>query len=244
MTATNSERLLFLSLKPRFAEAIVSGEKTIELRRRPPQIDTPTEALIYASSPTKELIGACWVDDVVGHGAVDTMEDFRAGRRRHPARLPAVLRRVQNGARSPPVPAEATSRSRRAPRDAPNAGWLPTTTELPIRRARIRHSGGQRSPSTSLNCDVQTLAPWGHDEQRLSRTSATVAVMDDRWFGRIRCWTSGRRGPPPSVGPRSLERSPASRRGKRLDPSPGCHSGLVLVRPRSSHGGPTATPIR
>lgn len=65
MTATNSERLLFLSLKPRFAEAIVSGEKTIELRRRPPQIDTPTEALIYASSPTKELIGACWVDDVV-----------------------------------------------------------------------------------------------------------------------------------------------------------------------------------
>ncbi len=66
MTITeDSDRLLFLSLKPRFAEAILSGEKTIELRRRPPQIETPTEALIYASSPEKALVGGCWVDEIV-----------------------------------------------------------------------------------------------------------------------------------------------------------------------------------
>lgn len=64
MTTIN-ERLLLLSLKPRFAEAILSGMKSVELRRRPPQIATPTEALIYASSPTMELVGTCWVDDVI-----------------------------------------------------------------------------------------------------------------------------------------------------------------------------------
>lgn len=66
MTSTNaSDRLLFLSLKPEFAEGILSGKKTIELRRRPPQIDTPTKALVYASSPTMALVGSCWVDDIV-----------------------------------------------------------------------------------------------------------------------------------------------------------------------------------
>lgn len=61
----DADRLLFLSLKPRFAAAILNGTKTVELRRRPPQIATPTEALIYASSPTKALRGTCWVDDIV-----------------------------------------------------------------------------------------------------------------------------------------------------------------------------------
>lgn len=64
-STTDSDRLLFLSLKPEFAEGILSGKKTIELRRRPPLIDTPTEALVYASSPTMALVGSCWVDDIV-----------------------------------------------------------------------------------------------------------------------------------------------------------------------------------
>lgn len=62
---TAAERLLFLSVKPRFANAILDGSKTIELRRRPPLIETPTEALIYSSSPAMELAGACWVNDIV-----------------------------------------------------------------------------------------------------------------------------------------------------------------------------------
>lgn len=59
------ERLLLLSVKPRHANAILDGTKTVELRRRPPQIESPTEALIYSSSPAMELAGSCWIDDIV-----------------------------------------------------------------------------------------------------------------------------------------------------------------------------------
>ena len=59
-----TDRLLFLSVKPVFAEAILSGDKTIELRRSRPRINVPTEALIYASSPTMALVGECVVDDM------------------------------------------------------------------------------------------------------------------------------------------------------------------------------------
>ena len=61
----DSERLIFLSLKPRFAEAIVSGEKLIELRRQRPNLDLPTRALLYASSPAMALVGECVVTGVV-----------------------------------------------------------------------------------------------------------------------------------------------------------------------------------
>ena len=59
-----TDRLLFLSVKPVFAEAILSGTKTIELRRSRPRISVPTDALIYASSPTMALVGECVVDDI------------------------------------------------------------------------------------------------------------------------------------------------------------------------------------
>ena len=58
-------RMLVLSLKPRFAEAILSGNKTIELRRVEPRIAVPTRALIYASTPTRSLIGQCVVHKVL-----------------------------------------------------------------------------------------------------------------------------------------------------------------------------------
>ncbi len=61
----SDDRLIFLSLKPRFAEAILSVDKQIELRRQPPRLDVPTRALLYASSPTMSLVGTCLVDDIV-----------------------------------------------------------------------------------------------------------------------------------------------------------------------------------
>lgn len=64
MTAAD-DRLIFLSLKPRFAEAILDGGKQIELRRQPPRIEVPTRALLYASSPTMSLVGTCVVNDIV-----------------------------------------------------------------------------------------------------------------------------------------------------------------------------------
>lgn len=59
------DRMVVLSLKPRFAEAILAGNKTVELRRTMPQIVVPTQALLYATSPVRALLGTCVVTDVV-----------------------------------------------------------------------------------------------------------------------------------------------------------------------------------
>ena len=61
---TNVERRLLLSLKPRFADAILDGTKTVELRRTRPLIRVPTDALIYASRPTMAIVGRCRVESI------------------------------------------------------------------------------------------------------------------------------------------------------------------------------------
>jgi len=61
-----ARRDVVLSIKPQFAEPILEGRKTIELRRRFP-IDVPngTRALIYTSSPTRALTGFANIEGVV-----------------------------------------------------------------------------------------------------------------------------------------------------------------------------------
>ena len=51
------ETILLLSIKPRFAEAILDGTKTVELRRVQPSVRTGAMVLLYASSPQRELVG-------------------------------------------------------------------------------------------------------------------------------------------------------------------------------------------
>lgn len=58
------DRMVVLSLKPRFAEAILSGVKTVELRRTVPKIVVPTLALLYATTPVRELVGTCIITSV------------------------------------------------------------------------------------------------------------------------------------------------------------------------------------
>ena len=58
------DRMVLLSLKPRFAEAILEGVKTVELRRAEPKIETPTLALLYVASPVRSLIGTCIITSV------------------------------------------------------------------------------------------------------------------------------------------------------------------------------------
>lgn len=57
-------RALVLSLKPRFAEAILDGTKTVEVRRVMPRITIPTLALLYASGSVRALVGTCVVRSV------------------------------------------------------------------------------------------------------------------------------------------------------------------------------------
>lgn len=58
------DRMVVLSLRPRFAEAILTGDKTVELRRTEPKIEVPTRALLYAASPVRSLIGTCIIASV------------------------------------------------------------------------------------------------------------------------------------------------------------------------------------
>jgi predicted transcriptional regulator len=51
------ERALLLSLHPRFATAILEGEKTVELRRQRVAVPPGTPVIIYATSPVMALIG-------------------------------------------------------------------------------------------------------------------------------------------------------------------------------------------
>ncbi len=62
--ALDRDRMMILSLRPRFADAILSGVKTVELRRTEPKIRVPTLALIYASTPVRALLGTCVVTSV------------------------------------------------------------------------------------------------------------------------------------------------------------------------------------
>jgi len=61
------DRSILLSIRPRFAEAILAGTKTVELRRTPPRLDVPTEVLLYASQPTCAIVGTCRVDKILAY---------------------------------------------------------------------------------------------------------------------------------------------------------------------------------
>ena len=64
MQGLDQNRMVVLSLKPRFAEAILMGVKTVELRRTEPKIVVPTRALLYAASPVRALLGTCIITSV------------------------------------------------------------------------------------------------------------------------------------------------------------------------------------
>src|SRR4051812_28659243 len=51
------ERALLVSLRPRFASLVLSGEKSVELRRTIPDVECGALVLIYESSPTRRLAG-------------------------------------------------------------------------------------------------------------------------------------------------------------------------------------------
>jgi predicted transcriptional regulator len=54
-----------ISIRPNYAEAILSGSKTIELRRRIPIIEVGTRLWIYATRPIGAVIGSAVIDGIV-----------------------------------------------------------------------------------------------------------------------------------------------------------------------------------
>ena len=66
------ERSLFLSVHPGYANAILTGTKTVELRRRRPNILPGALAFVYATSPIKSVLGLFFVRQVIS-GTVDEL---------------------------------------------------------------------------------------------------------------------------------------------------------------------------
>jgi predicted transcriptional regulator len=60
-----NKHALLISIRPRFAEMIFAGSKMVELRRVCPRISPGDLALVYVSSPAKELQGAFEVGKVI-----------------------------------------------------------------------------------------------------------------------------------------------------------------------------------
>ena len=64
MQMTN-ENAIVLSIKPRFAEAILNGTKTVELRRtEPKRLSTGGLVLLYATSPDRRFVGGFKVGEI------------------------------------------------------------------------------------------------------------------------------------------------------------------------------------
>lgn len=64
-------RGLLISIRPKYADAILNGHKTVELRRTRPALGSGSVVLIYASSPDMALVGSAVVADIVTHHPLD-----------------------------------------------------------------------------------------------------------------------------------------------------------------------------
>lgn len=61
---TDALPALLLSVRPRFAEAILSGQKTVEVRRRRVGAREGAQVVLYASSPVMAVVGTARVERV------------------------------------------------------------------------------------------------------------------------------------------------------------------------------------
>jgi predicted transcriptional regulator len=56
MAKNDARRVVLLSIKPKFADAIIAGDKRVEFRRTRCRADVEA-AIIYVTAPTKKILG-------------------------------------------------------------------------------------------------------------------------------------------------------------------------------------------
>lgn len=71
MTVSPVSKALLLSIRPRYTELILAGEKTVELRKRPPRVSAGTLVVMYASHPTCAIVGAFILEGIISHSPAD-----------------------------------------------------------------------------------------------------------------------------------------------------------------------------
>lgn len=65
MGKNNIKKYLFISVKPEFANKILTREKCIELRKIKPHVNSGDYVIIYASSPQKCVIGFSEIKQII-----------------------------------------------------------------------------------------------------------------------------------------------------------------------------------
>lgn len=63
---------VLLSIKPEFAEGIFNGEKKYEFRKKFPIREDIDKVFVYASSPTKSIIGEFEIEEII-HKDLETL---------------------------------------------------------------------------------------------------------------------------------------------------------------------------
>lgn len=56
--------MLFLSIQPRYVQAILDGRKSVELRKRVPRAEVGSQLAIYASMPTCAVVASAIIERI------------------------------------------------------------------------------------------------------------------------------------------------------------------------------------
>lgn len=72
------DRALLLSVRPRYANEILKGAKTAEIRRQRPTVRPGTLVIIYATKPVGALIGTARISSVVCGDPTDMWEQHHS----------------------------------------------------------------------------------------------------------------------------------------------------------------------
>lgn len=76
-SSTDDRFGLLMSIQPRFANAILEGTKTVELRRKPPR-DQPDVVIIYGSGAAKAVLGVAQLKEIHTSTPDDIWKKFGA----------------------------------------------------------------------------------------------------------------------------------------------------------------------
>src|SRR5688572_8568062 len=58
-------KVLLISVKPEFAEKILNGSKTIELRKCSPSTSVGDLVILYSTVPERAIVGTCIVKEII-----------------------------------------------------------------------------------------------------------------------------------------------------------------------------------
>jgi predicted transcriptional regulator len=74
---TDRERAMLLSVRPQYAESILTGIKRAEIRRQRPGVDPGTPVIIYATMPVAAVVGTAKIEKVYEGSPTALWNDYR-----------------------------------------------------------------------------------------------------------------------------------------------------------------------